>query len=313
MSGSEDTPSAMSTEEMTRMLFSLSQKIDSLTADTGHDKPERESRKRTREEEIEDETLDDTDADRTALEESEGSGIKKPRTFLMSSPTKAFMKTSFCLPKPVENSTRRAWLEKFGLPDGDEARCPKMDSLIKGELGKETMEADKKLARLQNFTLDAAGPMAVALEELTSKDEPNGELVISAIQQSLMLIGNASAHFSKERRTKALEKLNPDLKSLAEEEDFSQAQPFLFGKGFEKTAKERAEALECLRKATTKDKKISFPSKTRPFRDTHPQRNGGYGGGGYQRNQYQTQNTDRKAPYYNKRGNDKSNGIKPKN
>ena len=52
--------------------------------------------------------------------------------------------------KPVENPTIRAWLEKFGLPEGDDARCLRMDSLNKGELGKETVDADKKLAPLQN-------------------------------------------------------------------------------------------------------------------------------------------------------------------
>ena len=56
--------------------------------------------------------------------------------------------------------------------------------------------------------------------------------------------------FSHKRRAKALAKLNPDLKCMAEDEDFTQAPPFLFGAGFEKKAKERTEALECLRKAS---------------------------------------------------------------
>ncbi len=299
---SDPVPSTMSAEEMTKMLLSLSKKLDTLTSDGDQDSSE--SRKRSREDE-------DHDEDKTALEESEGS-TKKQRTFNVSSPTKAFMKTSFCLPKPVENATRRAWLEKFGLPEGDEARCPKMDPLVKGELGKDIMEANKRLARLQNFTLDATGSLVTALEELTAK-EPDGELVIAAIQQGLTLIGNASAHFSKERRSRALEKLNPDLKSLAEDEDFSDSQPLLFGKSFEKKAKERAEALECLRKATNKDKSqnrsSSFPqsSSKRFFRGNRPQQYGGNGGGNYHR---QTNwNTERRTPYY-KRTTEKPNGPK---
>ena len=39
---------------------------------------------------------------------------------------------------------------------------------------------------------------------------------------------------SQERRTKALSRLNLDLKSLVEDEDFSNAAPHLFGAGFEK-------------------------------------------------------------------------------
>ena len=47
-------------------------------------------------------------------------------------------------------------------------------------------------------------------------------------------------------------RLNPDLKSMAKDEDFSQAPPFLFGPGFEKKAKERTEALEYLQNAAAK-------------------------------------------------------------
>uniref|UniRef100_A0A1X7UTF8 Uncharacterized protein n=1 Tax=Amphimedon queenslandica TaxID=400682 RepID=A0A1X7UTF8_AMPQE len=50
-----------------------------------------------------------------------------------------------------------------------------MDSLIKGELGKEALEADRKLSRLQNLTLDTAGPLVAALEELSEKEDPNAE------------------------------------------------------------------------------------------------------------------------------------------
>ena len=127
-----------------------------------------------------------------------------------------------------------------------------MDGLIKGELGKEAVEADRKLSRLQNFTLDAVAPLVAALEELMEKEEPDPAAVTSAIQLGLRFLGNASAQFSVERRGKALTRLNPDLKSMAEDKDFSPAPPFLFGLGFEKKAKERSEALECLQKAVAK-------------------------------------------------------------
>ena len=57
---------------------------------------------------------------------------------------------------------------------------------------------------------------------------------MSAIQQALMFLGNASAHFNLERRSKALSRLNPDLKSLVEYEEFLQMAPYLFGPGFKK-------------------------------------------------------------------------------
>ena len=80
-----------------------------------------------------------------------------------------------------------------------------------------------------------------------------------------MLLGNISAHFLKKRRTKALEKLNPNLKGLTEDEDYVDTQPFLFGKGFEKKTEERVEALECLWKATTKEQRSSHSSSNKRY------------------------------------------------
>ena len=45
-----------------------------------------------------------------------------------------------------------------------------MDSFIKWELGKEALKAGRKLFCLQNFTLDAAGPLVAALEEFEKED-----------------------------------------------------------------------------------------------------------------------------------------------
>ena len=117
---------------------------------------------------------------------------------------------------------------------------------MKNELPKDAVELDRKLSRLQNFVLDAAGSLVAAMEELTVLDKPDPEVVLSAIQQALMFVGNASAHLNLERRSKALSHLNLDLKSLVEDEEFSPAASYLFGPGFEKKAKERLEAVECL-------------------------------------------------------------------
>ena len=80
--------------------------------------------------------------------------------FEVSSPTKEFLCSAFCLPKPLENTSRQSLIGKFGLPEGDEAHYPKLDSIIKGEFHKEAVDVDKKLSRLQNFTLNAAGPLS---------------------------------------------------------------------------------------------------------------------------------------------------------
>ena len=43
--------------------------------------------------------------------------------------------------------------------------------------------------------LDAAGPLVAAMEELTVLEKPDPEVVLSAIQQPLMFLGNVSAPF----------------------------------------------------------------------------------------------------------------------
>ena len=62
--------------------------------------------------------------------------------------------------------TRNSWIAQYRLPEGDEKRFPKLDSIIKKELPKEALEADHKLSWLQNFVLDVAGPLMAAYDEL---------------------------------------------------------------------------------------------------------------------------------------------------
>ena len=120
------------------------------------------------------------------------------------------------------------------------------------------------------------------LKELSMKGSPEQDVVIQSIQEALVLLGNASCHMSGERRSRALTKLNPDLKSMAKEENYSDAQPFLFGKGFEQKVKERTEALKCLQRATTQK-----PSQSRNFfwKDRPCQ----YGGSGGENSSHCTQ------------------------
>ena len=161
----------------------------------------------------------------------------------MSKPMQAFLKSAFCRARPTDNKTRRTWVECFSVLEGDETRCPKLESILKNELPNDAVELDRKFC-LQNFVLDIVGPLMIL-------EKPDLDVVLSAIQQALMFLGNASAHFNMERRSKALSWLNLDLKSRVEDEDFSQAAPYLFGPGFKRKAKERSEAVKCLRKASS--------------------------------------------------------------
>ena len=99
------------------------------------------------------------------------------------------------------------------------------------------LRACRKLSKLQNFVLDAAGPLAAAYEELVTKEEPDPDLIQQAVQLALRILGNTSTHFAQERRTRALGRLNPDLKSLVEDEDFSKAGPSYSERGSKRRPK----------------------------------------------------------------------------
>ena len=125
-------------------------------------------------------------------------------TFQISDSTKAFLQTSFFLPRLVDNKTRKSWLLKYGQLEGDETQCLKLDSIIWGERPKEALETDQKLSQLQNFVLDAVGPLIAAYNELTSRDNLDPNQILLAVQQGLCFLKNTAAHFSKERRSRAL-------------------------------------------------------------------------------------------------------------
>ena len=262
----DDTPATSS--EIAALLKQLTASVDKLTSKAEENPPAKRVRFA--------EDAEDSDDDGQEA-------TSKPdqlRTFMTSDETKAFLEATFRLPRPVDNKTRKAWLAQVGLPVGDETKCPKLDSIIKNELPKDALEADKKLSRLQNFVLDAAGPLAAAYDALMSEEEPDPDKIAQHIQLSLRILGNTSTQFSHERRVKAISRLNPDLRSLVEDEDFSGAAPFLFGSGFEKKAMERTEAVKCLRKATNyAPKKGDHSSTKRFFRGARSQWRGGRGSG----------------------------------
>ena len=102
--------------------------------------------------------------------------------------------------------------------------------------------------------LHTTSPLVAAFEEL-GKDELDPDHVSALIQQALLFLGNASAHFSQIHCTKILKQVNPEVQSLAKYTDFSQSAPYLFGQGIEQKIKECVDALLILNKTTTTELK----------------------------------------------------------
>ena len=134
----------------------------------------------------------------------------------------------------------------YGFPNVEDAKCPKLDRVIKQNLTKEVKDADSNAARLQTLNLDAVAPMVFILEE-AQKGTLTPQSAAEAAKAALMLLGNASAQMAKERRKKITKDLNKDIVSLAEDpEMFEEAAPLLFGASFETKMKDHLESLKCL-------------------------------------------------------------------
>ena len=128
--------------------------------------------------------------------------------------------------------------------------------------------------------LDATKPLVVAFEEL-SAEQPDGDSVSAAVQQALLFLGNASAHFNQLRRAKILKKLNPDVQSFAKDADFSQTTPYLFGEGIEEKVKNRVEAVHMFKRSSA-----SFDYGNKQFFQRSSSQGGDLGRGRMQQSRY---------------------------
>ena len=166
----------------------------------------------------------------------------------VSESTSALLKKSFTSTLP--HVERRKLRGMFHVPNVDETRCPRLDLVFKTtglSLREETKAFEQDLARVQAFALNPVGPL-VQLLEVSQSGTLEQDEAIATLSVAITLLGNASSQISRIRRRKALKELNADIQDLADKEEiFKEAAPKLFGNGFERTAKERAEAVKLLK------------------------------------------------------------------
>jgi len=184
----------------------------------------------------------------------------------------AFIETAF--KTKIKNSDRIERAEKFGVPDSRWLKCPELDPVVAATIPTTSQRVDRAASRLQNFWLDAANPLVYVLEKAEELELPAE--VISAVQTSLQLLGNASAQSTIERRKAVLTQMNSQLKTLVRDADFKEAAPLLFGDNFATLAKERLEAAAALKRTLTTEKQ-----PRRDFQKGHSHKFRGRGGGSH--------------------------------
>ena len=174
----------------------------------------------------------------------------------VSETTGKALRTAFT--RPLSNQARLQVRKPYAFPNVEATKCPKLDPVAKQLLQKEQKQADASLARLQTMVLDALASMVQIVEGLQKGDMSNDQAA-DAAKAALTLLGNASAHISRERRKKAILCLNKRVHPLAEEEEvFADAAPLLLGKAFENKMKEHLESLKCLASSREREDMKNF-------------------------------------------------------
>ena len=138
-----------------------------------------------------------------------------------------------------------------------------MDLVAKQLLQKDAKDADAGPARLQAFVLDTLA-LLVDIAEETQRGSLTVEKAAESARAAITLLGNASAHISRERQKKAVKCFSSKVHLLAEDEDiFVSAAPLLLGKLFETKMKEYLESLKCL-SSQSKTGKNFYKSRPQP-------------------------------------------------
>ena len=99
----------------------------------------------------------------------------------------------------VPNSVRRKVRSRYPRPKVAATRTPRLDAYIKSEVPHHVKSADKDLAKIQTFVLDALAPL-VSILDVNSRDHcPAYQDTIDEISTAEELTGNGNATISRLR------------------------------------------------------------------------------------------------------------------
>ena len=193
-----------------------------------------------------------------------------------------------CLPKVV----RKAMARENPLPDSPALRSPETDDVLVDYMGGDYPSiTDAHYKRIQTAIISAGAPMLnlwAHLEEQQLTSSQGGliqvEVMLEAIQKSLVLLGNASNYVSESRRDLIIGKLSRKKKSLSKvlksacKKNKAEGS-LLFGPAVHKAISYRADTLSAFSKAA---EKTSLPQAGRSdgnfFRRGPTSRDGGRSG-----------------------------------
>ena len=116
----------------------------------------------------------------------------------VSEKTKSFLQES-CTQRMPNAERLRVW-SQYPLPKVSETRTPQLDAMMRSETSMAIKAADKRLAKVQTFLLDALAPLSTLIEAYTRGEQLSGQETVKVVKTAVELIGNSNAHISHLRR-----------------------------------------------------------------------------------------------------------------
>ena len=104
----------------------------------------------------------------------------------------------------LPNSERLKGRNNYALPKVPATKTPSLDGYLKSELSQATKAADKELAKIQTFVLDALSPLTAIVEADTKGENITNTQGVNAVKAAIELIGNANPRISHLRRMKII-------------------------------------------------------------------------------------------------------------
>ena len=181
--------------------------------------------------------------------------------------------------KSLKNSEQLQLRDKYGLPKVPSTKTPQMEPFLKEEVNPAAKTADKELARIHTYLLDAVAPLTAIMDRKVTESDHLHPEVLTAIHSACQLVGNASAKLANLRREKVMTSLNKGLLPLVkDEQNFTEAAPGLFGAEFAEKCKKHVEQVKAMRFSLSKGDRAGSSDNKRPFFRQGPPPNRGGGG-----------------------------------
>ena len=207
--------------------------------------------------------LDDIEAEQFREFDPE---VKDPKSWQPPSTVIKYLDKHFN--KTLSETNRQAILSEYPVPDCAAVKAPKLDTEVTEQLkskGKDPrFGAERNLYKIQEQLLEVTGPLTSLWADLMRPDvDLTKEQIVHQLQRALVLVGSTSHAINVERRKVAWARINPKLKSLAEEE-YKGRESNLFGPGFLEKASKKLEAEKALAKVSQDN---SGGSRKRTYED----------------------------------------------